>query len=412
MRVDLWLRPESELLLWCIRCSTGSAEELPPRIRPSDLDWPYIVDVSRQAAVMPLILETLETIAAQSAPGPILERLRRERYGNNAMTMFRFKQLKQVLRAFDERGIPVIVLKGSALAETVYATPALRPMGDIDLLVRNDDVSQAEDTLVHLDYRLVVGPRDAPRDRNYHVRYRIERGVPVEIHWALEDPWKPVRVDLEGIWRRARPATVAGCPALIIAPEDLVPHLCLHTACHNKLEHSLQGLCDISLTIRRNSQSFDWGVVEQRAHEWKITKYAYLALRLTRELLDAPIPDSILSALEPSGKLQPAALEGAVRTVVERYQAPPMTLTFVRFWSSGGLSETARALVSSLSLESIASSPPGGTRHAYLRYPFRLFDLSRRYGPLMARLMYGDPRSQGMIERERAVLSCNDRLNS
>jgi hypothetical protein len=361
---------------------------------------------------MPLILETLETIAAQAAPRLILERLRRERYGNSAMTMFRFNQLEGVLRALDEHKIPVIVLKGSALAETVYASGALRPMGDIDLLVQTDHVSRAEDTLVYLGYRLPVGTRDAPRERNYHVRYTIDRGIPVEIHWGLEEPWTPVRVDLEGIWRRASPATIATCPALIMAPDDLVLYLCLHTAYHHKLEHSLQGLCDISLTIRSSKQSFDWRVVEQRAHDWKISKYAYLALRLTRELLDAPIPDSVLSALEPSGGLRQAELEGAVRTAVERYQAPSMTLTFVRFWSRGDASKRARALASSLSLESFAGSLARGTRYTYLRYPLRLVELSLHYGPLMARLLFGDARVQKMIERERAVLKFNDWLDA
>jgi hypothetical protein len=328
------------------------------------------------------------------------------------VTLFRFKQLEGVLRAFNERTIPVIALKGSALAETVYATRALRPMGDIDLLVQTDHVSQAEDILLHLGYRLSVGPRDAPRERNYHVRYTIDHCIPVEIHWGLQDPWRPVRVDLEGIWKRARPATIATCPALIMAPDDLVLYLCLHTAYHHKLEHSLQGLCDISLTIRGDKQSLDWRVVEQRAYEWKIAKYAYLALRLTRELLDAPIPDSILAALEPPDSLQQPELEGAVRTAVERYEAPAMTLTFVRFWSSGDLSKRARALASSLSLGSIAGCLPRSSRHEYLNYPFRLVELCRRYGALMARLTFGDPRSQKMIERERSVLQFNDWLDA
>jgi hypothetical protein len=285
-------------------------------------------------------------------------------------------------------------------------------MGDIDLLVQTDHVSQAEDTLVHLGYRLSVGPRDAPRERNYHVRYTIDRGIPVEIHWGLEEPWRPVRVDLDGIWRRARPATIATCPVLIMALEDLVPYLCLHVACHHKLEKSLQGLCDISLTIRAHKQSLNWRVVEQRAHEWRIAKHAYLALRLTRDLLNAPIPDSILSALEPPGGLQQAELEGAVRTAVERYEAPPMTLTFVRFWSRGDGSKRTRALAGSLSLESLAGSLPRGTRHTYLHYLFRLVKLSWHYGPLMARLMFGDPRSQKMIQRERSVLQFNDWLDA
>jgi hypothetical protein len=132
---------------------------------------------------------------------------------------------------------------------------------------------------------------------------------------------------------------------------------------------------------------------------------------LTRELLDAPIPDSILAAVEPTGGLQQAELEGAVRTAVERYEAPPVTLNFLRFWLSGDPAQKAQVLANLLSFKSIAGSLHGSPR-TYLYYLFRLVKLSRRYGPLMARLTFGNPQSQEMIDRERAVLRIRDWLDA
>ena len=44
--------------------------------------------------------------------------------------------LSKVVAGFKDAGIPVIILKGALLAKTLYPSPGLRYMGDIDLLVQ------------------------------------------------------------------------------------------------------------------------------------------------------------------------------------------------------------------------------------------------------------------------------------
>ena len=46
-----------------------------------------------------------------------------------------FRELSRILAALAEADIPVILLKGVDLAQTLYPDPALRLMGDLDLLV-------------------------------------------------------------------------------------------------------------------------------------------------------------------------------------------------------------------------------------------------------------------------------------
>ena len=55
----------------------------------------------------------------------------------------REKCIDELLEAFAAFGIPIILLKGAALAHRIYPKPALRPMVDIDVLINPADIERA-----------------------------------------------------------------------------------------------------------------------------------------------------------------------------------------------------------------------------------------------------------------------------
>src|SRR5262245_36694485 len=114
------LRPESELLLWCLRRALHSSTEAAPGLRLSSLDWAYVLDVACQAGVAPLIFDVLHPTARAHAPGPIADALCRYHSGNRATTVLRCRELGQVLAALGARGIQTIALHGLGLAQSVY----------------------------------------------------------------------------------------------------------------------------------------------------------------------------------------------------------------------------------------------------------------------------------------------------
>ena len=83
----------------------------------------------------------------------------------------------RIARALGEQGIDVMPLKGVLLHALVYHDPRERPMSDVDLLVRPQHLSRAEDLLVR---------------RNYAKRGRGARGISV----LLTDPATRIDVDL------------------------------------------------------------------------------------------------------------------------------------------------------------------------------------------------------------------------
>lgn len=64
----------------------------------------------------------------------------------------RIKALTEILHLFKRQNIDVVILKGAALAHLVYAKPELRPMRDVDLLVKKSDLIMARDALIELGY--------------------------------------------------------------------------------------------------------------------------------------------------------------------------------------------------------------------------------------------------------------------
>src|SRR5262249_5413405 len=125
-----------------------------------------------------------------------------------------------------------LVLKGPALAHSVYPRPDLRQGVDLDVLVppaRFGDVLVALEaagfTLLDRNWPLVAAR--VPGE----LRIRAPQGVLVDLHWAvLDDPalHRPFRLPVPGLLERARWLDRAGCCAL--SAVDQLVHLGVHGA--------------------------------------------------------------------------------------------------------------------------------------------------------------------------------------
>src|SRR5580658_9006681 len=83
--------------------------------------------VARGPAVSPALRALLADRAAVPLPtGP----------GAHSAAMLHTYALKRLSELFTAAGVDALLVKGAALALTVYPEPAARPMTDIDLLVR------------------------------------------------------------------------------------------------------------------------------------------------------------------------------------------------------------------------------------------------------------------------------------
>jgi hypothetical protein len=185
-------------------------------------------------------------------------------------------------------GLPVLVTRGAALAETVYPARELRHCHDLDLLVAPDSLPRAGELLAAAGMRPAPAFAEPGSDRFLH-----ESGMPVVLHTRLF-PSTFYAAPVGDLLRRGRDVELARVPSKILPAEDMLVHVCGHAACSSSRD-SLQWACDARTLIDR-TPDLDWQAVSDRAHQARIglplaTMFEYLAGEL-----NAPIPNHVLSA--------------------------------------------------------------------------------------------------------------------
>jgi len=226
----------------------------------------------------------------------------REAYRNRATinTSLFFDALK-VLKSLADNQLPVIALKGLSLAKNIYGDIALRPMSDMDLLVKEEDLLRAGRILLTLGYKQYFPAWEESTLKIYsHLPpFTNKRGAEIELHWNIVTPDSPIKVDLDGLWERTCLIKVDNVEVRALSPEDLFLHLCIHACVHLETGIDLIPLCDLAGLIKTSADKIDWQIVIERATRWGGQKCVYLMLLLVRELLGAAPPDKIISEIKP-----------------------------------------------------------------------------------------------------------------
>lgn len=407
MPVDHPTRTE---LLLCSMLSGGSACDADLTSLP-DSEWDELVQQASRHGVGPLLYRRLKGSGpdggVDGVPERVVDRLRSAYLGCATRNTLIYHRLTEVFDALRDAGIPVIPLKGAHLAELVYGNVALRSLGDVDLLVRKSDLAGAAEALEGVGYR----PSqpfwiEATCATSHQLPPFIKTGGPViEVHWTIERPGGPFRIDLDGLWQRAQPADINGSSVLVLSPEDLMLHLCLHACFHHRLSTGARALCDVASVIRRDQGGLHWEQVAARAREWGATKPVYLTLWLAREWVGAAVPPDVLDDLAPAD-LNPGLVAQATEQLfgAQPSGSLPMSSNFMRIWNVRGLRGKVAGFLrftfpSRETMATMYPAPPSSGR-IYLYYPARLKDVLVRYGRSAWRLLRRDEVMLAAARRE------------
>jgi hypothetical protein len=227
------------LRTFLLLCGALPSEDATPE---APTDWEALLPCLRRHRLCPLACWVARTLRAE-LPDGIHRELESAYYGAALRYDLLRSSLARIADAFSVLRGPVIVLKGPALAERLYPSPACRPMEDLDLLVRTEDLPAAAHVLASLGYTdRSFGPEDF-RDP--------DTGIVVDLHTELlnttrlsarRTAWHP---DLDRWRARAAPFPLAA-PASLLHPQDHLVYLCHHTWLHHGLRKPL-ALLDVCL---------------------------------------------------------------------------------------------------------------------------------------------------------------------
>lgn len=281
-------------------------------------EWPRIIPILCTCFSREELVELLgEQMASQ-----FLKMYRTETLQN----LYLEPELQKVLHTFNEANIPFLLLKGAALAHTVYTRPDLRTYHDIDALIHPRDLARAHDLLVEMGYIPYEEFRADTLDKNrtgYHYILRHSNTwleVLIELHTAPHAGEIATAFDVDSMWANAHTITVLGESTLTLNPIDHLLYLCWHYRFHGFAR--LLWLYDLVVMLRAIDSELHWEALVQEARRQHLATTLYYCLSWCRSLFAVAIPDDVFASLRPPW---------ACRLIVERF-----TLT-----------DPARALVSS-----------------------------------------------------------------
>jgi len=384
-------------------CDFLSGRKIPDarleKLSPSD--WESLVVLALRLNVGGVFYREIKSrnIPTELIPVDVRNRLR-DAYRNYATwNTSLFFSASKVLKSLADNRLPVIALKGLSLAKNIYGDIALRPMSDIDLLVKKEDLVRASRILLTLGYE-----QDFPAWENalkifHHLPpFTNKNGAMIELHWNIVTPDNPIKVDLDGLWERACLIKVDNVEVRAFSPEDLFLHLCIHACVHLQTGIDLIPFCDMAGLIKTSADKIDWQIVMERAARWGGQKCVYLMSLLVRELLGAAPPDKIMSEIKPDD-YQSVFFDEALEQIFD--VSPRGQLTVIRIGSlskinkAKGIEGKVLAFLKKAfpSREYLARIYPVSVSSPkiYLWYLFRLRRLIVDYTLVLLRLFRRDP---------------------
>lgn len=367
----------------------------------SETAWGEILDLARRNAVTPLLHRRLKpSYAHLEVPAAVQEELRKSYLMSGIRNTRLLGRLTPVLAALKTAGIDVVALKGVHLAELVYEEVALRPMVDVDLLVRPADLRPAAHQLRALGYGQGESPgaresgHQDPIDENQHLTpFQRPAWPTIELHYAIEIPERRKNVDSDGLWARAVRVPLAGTDALVLSPEDLLLHLCTHTALHHAFSVNLLHLWDIPVVVNRFGNDFDWTAFCHRARTWGVERAVLATFGVTERLLGWRRPEGVPRDFSlPADPFDVVAL--CETLLFDESGSRAHNSNVVRLWSDAGWREKGKLLVQRLfpsraELGFAFGLPAHSPRVPFL-YAVRAWQLVTRYAATVLRALRKD----------------------
>jgi hypothetical protein len=218
------------------------------------------------------------------------------------------EELRRVLRGFAAAGLSPLLLKGAALAYTVYLDPTLRPRVDTDLFIRDDESARVCLALEGLGYRrppeisgrLVTSQFHYERWDAHGVRHACDVHVRISNTLAFAERFSYDELRSSAVaLPRLHPGALGPSPvhSLLIA--------CMHRVAHHREADDLLWLFDIFLLAGSLTES-EWEHEVALAAAKQLSGVVLRGLERTRSAFGASAPDDVCTQLGDAARHEPA----------------------------------------------------------------------------------------------------------
>ncbi len=146
--------------------------------------------------------------------------------------LIRHNAVEEILEVFSKSHIESILLKGAALVKVLYDSPELRPMSDIDILVKPEQADLAQQCLKRIGYTAQARKTGYLVDHHHlPIATRTMDGirVHVEIHHDALSGDVDASISFNNMNGNPRSFSVGKQTGYALDHTDMLRHLCHHT---------------------------------------------------------------------------------------------------------------------------------------------------------------------------------------
>lgn len=230
-------------------------------------DWPLARRIVARHRVTAMAQRALQRIGAP-LPGEVKVALDKATF-NTASTSMAYRLESQKLQTMLEgAGVPVMFVKGAALAALAFGATWFRQARDVDILIDEAHVDTVFDLLERAGYR-PMHPIPEPAQRAIWLRHAKNTefigaaNLVVEVHWRLTNN----QLLLKGVGVNSPSQQVVmeqGPPLRTLCDEALIVYLCVHGAVHGW--NRLKWIVDIRALLSSRSEA-DIDLLMRRARD-------------------------------------------------------------------------------------------------------------------------------------------------
>jgi putative nucleotidyltransferase-like protein len=278
----------------------GPEQSLALRTAAPQVDWQRLFEITSPDLSAYLGYKINENGFISQCPARLLLEAGDARRATAARWLRLRFELRNLVSEFARHKVDFVVLKGAVLAFIAYPDSSLRPVSDIDLLVRPESLAKALELIDEAGFRCPKRFEFAhPASLKDSVVPGEEISVPlekpgthalIEVHTQLEsgEPWFPVPIGK--VWERTEETDWNDVRIRILDPHEFLFHLVLHLARGHFFCLGLRPLLDVHLWVELQEQRLDWEWIARECVRRGYGDWMYLTLKMVRDTFATQVP--------------------------------------------------------------------------------------------------------------------------
>ena len=275
----MYTKSDGKYFLHLVRCALRG--EI-PREMPSDVSLDGVLALAK----MHNLYEMLAYSVPQISPAPdseLLVKLKRLKSAGIAQLIHQDIELEALKACFEKNKIDFLVLKGGVL-RPMYPSPDMRSMCDLDILIRQEQLSRASELMLgELGYKaegVVEGEHDIGFSKPPYIN--------IELHHSITDKHgnREAYEYYKDVWSLARKKSDDVCE-FELGHEDFYIHHIEHLAKHYRYGGcGVRAFCDIYIFLKALGSTLDYEYIEKILTKIKLNEFEKHARALAMKWFD------------------------------------------------------------------------------------------------------------------------------